>query len=95
MNARGLHDDLGIMSPGCDGVQVPLQRGCNELVVAVPEYSGGWAFWARLDAVSHDEFPRGLTLDVPPKTVVAIRSVVRGPLADVRHVSLLQPLARA
>lgn len=28
---------------------LPLQRGKNELVFAVTEYTGGWAFWARLD----------------------------------------------
>jgi hypothetical protein len=66
MNAQGLRDDLGIMSPGGDAVYLPLQRGRNELVVAVAEYCG-WAFWTRLDALSHDEFPRGLTLDVSPR----------------------------
>jgi hypothetical protein len=57
MNAQGLRDDLGIMSPVGDPVRLPLQRGRNELVVAVTEYSGGCAFWPRLDAVGHDEFP--------------------------------------
>jgi Tol biopolymer transport system component len=28
---------------------LPLKRGRNELVFAVTEYTGGWAFWARLD----------------------------------------------
>ena len=28
---------------------LPLGRGRNELVMAVAEYTGGWAFWARLD----------------------------------------------
>jgi hypothetical protein len=28
---------------------LPLQRGRNELVFAVTEYTGGWAYWARLD----------------------------------------------
>jgi len=54
---QGLRDDLGVMSPVGDAVQLPLQRGRNELVVAVPGYSGGWAFWPGLDAVGHDEFP--------------------------------------
>jgi hypothetical protein len=37
MNAQGVRDDLGIMSPGSDAVSVPLQRGRNELVVAATE----------------------------------------------------------
>lgn len=49
MNPQGLRDNLGLMSPGGDAVYLPLKRGRNELVVAVTEYSGGWAFWARLD----------------------------------------------
>lgn len=49
MNPQGLRDGLGVMSPGGDAVYLPLKRGANELVVAVTEYSGGWAFWARLD----------------------------------------------
>lgn len=49
MNASGVRDDLGVMSPGGDAVYLPLKRGRNELVVAVTEYTGGWAFWARLD----------------------------------------------
>jgi hypothetical protein len=52
MNAQGLRDDLGIMSPVGDAVYLPLERGRNELVFAVTEYSGGWAYWARLDPVS-------------------------------------------
>jgi hypothetical protein len=32
-----------------DAVYLPLVRGRNELVFAVTEYSGGWAFMARLD----------------------------------------------
>lgn len=30
-------------------VYLPLKRGRNELVFAVTEYTGGWAYWARLD----------------------------------------------
>ena len=56
MNAQDFRGDLGIMSPGGDAVYLPLKRGRNELVVAVTEYSGGWAFWARLD-----DGPRALT----------------------------------
>jgi hypothetical protein len=51
MNAQDFRGDLGLMSPvGGDAVYLPFKRGRNELVVAVTEYSGGWAFWARLDA---------------------------------------------
>jgi tRNA threonylcarbamoyladenosine modification (KEOPS) complex Cgi121 subunit len=32
-----------------DAVDLPLKKGGNEIVFAVTEYSGGWAFWARLD----------------------------------------------
>lgn len=49
MNPQYLRDDMGVMSRGGDAVYLPLKRGPNELVVAVTEYSGGWAFWARLD----------------------------------------------
>lgn len=49
MNAQFFRD-LGVMSTGGDAVYLPLRRGRNEIVVAVTEYSGGWAFWARLDA---------------------------------------------
>ena len=47
MNPQNLRDDLGIMSRRGDAVYLPLKRGRNEIVVAVTEYSGGWAFWAR------------------------------------------------
>lgn len=50
MNAQGFRDDLGVMSPGGDAVYLPLKRGRNEIVVAVTEFSGGWAFWAKLDS---------------------------------------------
>jgi len=49
MNAQNFRDDLGVMSPGGDAVYLPLKRGRNEIILAVLEYSGGWAFWARLD----------------------------------------------
>src|SRR5688500_15966677 len=47
MNPQNLRDDLGVMSRRGDAVYLPLKRGRNEIVVAVTEYSGGWAFWAR------------------------------------------------
>ena len=49
MNAQGLRDGLGIMTPLGDAVYLPLKRGHNDLVIAVTEYSGGWAYWAKLD----------------------------------------------
>ena len=41
--------DLGVMDLEGDAVYLPLKKGGNEIVFAVTEYSGGWAFWARLD----------------------------------------------
>ncbi len=41
--------DLGVMDREGDAVYLPLKKGGNEIVFAVTEYSGGWAFWARLD----------------------------------------------
>ena len=52
MNPQGLRDNLGLMPSDGDAVFLPLKRGRNELVVAVTEYSGGWAFAARLDPAS-------------------------------------------
>ena len=49
MNPAGLRDDLGIMARTGDAVYLPLRRGRNEIVLAVIEYTGGWAFGARLD----------------------------------------------
>jgi hypothetical protein len=41
--------DLGGMDMEGDAGYLPLKKGANEVVFAVTEYSGGWAFWARLD----------------------------------------------
>ena len=49
MNPQGLRDDLGIMSFIGDAVYVPLTKGRNEIVFAVIEVGGGWAFGAKLD----------------------------------------------
>jgi hypothetical protein len=49
MNPAGLRDDLALMAPVGDAVYLPLVKGANELVFAVIEYTGGWAFGARLD----------------------------------------------
>lgn len=49
MNAQFFRGD-GIMSRIGDAVYLPLEAGRNEIVLAVTEFTGGWAFWARLDA---------------------------------------------
>ena len=40
---------LGIMNPENDAVYLPLQRGRNELLLAVSELGGGWGFICRLE----------------------------------------------
>jgi hypothetical protein len=40
---------LGVMARAGDAVYLPLKRGRNELVFAVIECTGGWAFSGRLD----------------------------------------------
>jgi hypothetical protein len=40
---------LGVMARVGDAVYLPLRKGRNELVFAVIECTGGWAFSARLD----------------------------------------------
>jgi hypothetical protein len=52
MNASRLRSsDLGLSAMDRVGsaLYLPLQQGKNELVFAVTEFTGGWAFWARLD----------------------------------------------
>ncbi len=49
MNPGGLRSNLGVMAKIGDAVYLPLRRGRNELVFAVIECTGGWAFSARLD----------------------------------------------
>jgi hypothetical protein len=49
MNPQGFRDDLGIMARAGDAVYVPLKKGQNEIVIAVIEIGGGWAFGATLD----------------------------------------------
>ena len=41
--------DLGVMDMEGDAVYLPLKKGKNEIAFAVTEYSGGWAFFGRLD----------------------------------------------
>jgi hypothetical protein len=39
---------LGIMNPEDDAVYLPLQKGRNELMLAISELGGGWGFICRL-----------------------------------------------
>jgi hypothetical protein len=48
MNPGGLRG-LGVMAKVGDAVYLPLRRGKNELVFAVIQCTGGWAFSGRLD----------------------------------------------
>jgi hypothetical protein len=49
MNPGGLRSNLGVMARTGDAVYLPLRRGQNQIVFAVVECTGGWAFSARLD----------------------------------------------
>ena len=49
MNPGGLRADLAVMARVGDAVYLPLRKGRNQLVFAVVECTGGWAFGARLD----------------------------------------------
>ena len=49
MNPGGLRSTLGVMAHEGDVVYLPLRRGANELVFAVVQLTGGWAFAARLE----------------------------------------------
>jgi len=42
---------LGIVNPENDAVYLPLKKGSNELLLAVSELGGGWAFICRLAEV--------------------------------------------
>jgi hypothetical protein len=48
MNPSGLRGQ-GIMDRIGDAVYLPLTKGRNEVVFAVTEFTGGWAYWARID----------------------------------------------
>ena len=50
MNPGGLRNGLGVMAKAGDAVYLPLTRGQNQLVFAVVEGTGGWAYSARLDS---------------------------------------------
>lgn len=49
-SAQGFRDPgfLGIVNPENDAIFLPLQKGSNELVLAVSELGGGWGFICRL-----------------------------------------------
>jgi len=49
MNPGGLRTTLPSMALAGDAVYLPLRRGRNEVVFAVMEVTGGWAFAGRLD----------------------------------------------
>jgi len=49
MNPGGLRG-IGVMARVGDAVYLPLKRGRNQVVFAVIECTGGWAFSARLDS---------------------------------------------
>jgi len=49
MNPGGLRSNLGVMAQVGDAVYLPLKKGSNQLVFAVIECTGGWAFSGRLD----------------------------------------------
>jgi hypothetical protein len=49
MNPGGLRSNLGVMAKVGDAVYLPLRKGQNQIVLAVIDLTGGWAFSARLD----------------------------------------------
>jgi hypothetical protein len=49
MNPGGLRTPLGTMAHVGDGIYLPLRAGRNELVYAVMDLTGGWAFSGRMD----------------------------------------------
>ena len=55
-SAQGFRDPgfLGIVNPENDAVYLPLNKGSNELVLAVSELGGGWGFICRLADVETD-----------------------------------------
>ena len=50
MNPGGLRNTLGVMAKVGDAVYLPLKRGQNQIVFAVIDCTGGWAFSAKLDS---------------------------------------------
>jgi hypothetical protein len=70
MNPGGLRN-LGVMARVGDAVYLSLRRGRNQLVFAVIQCTGGWAFSARLD-------PTGLAIEARSQTLPAVAEVVNG-----------------
>ena len=54
MNPGGLRG-IGVMARAGDAVYLPLRRGPNELVFAVIQLTGGWAFSARMAPAKGEE----------------------------------------
>ena len=54
-SAQGFRDPgfLGIVNPENDVVYLPLNKGSNELVLAVSELGGGWGFICRLESLEN------------------------------------------
>jgi hypothetical protein len=50
MNPGGLRSNLGVMARSGDALYLPLRKGRNQIVLAVIQATGGWAFSARLDS---------------------------------------------
>jgi hypothetical protein len=51
INPDGLRRNLGVMAKAGDAVYLPLTRGRNDVIVAVIECTGGWAFSAMVDSL--------------------------------------------
>ncbi len=88
MNPGGLRG-LGVMAKAGDAVYLPLARGPNQLVFAVMQSTGGWAFSARLD-------PSRARSETAAQTLPAVTEVVNGraetvTYRGVRAVKLVPP----
>jgi hypothetical protein len=57
LSAQGFRDPgfLGIVNPENDSIYLPLQKGSNELILAVSELGGGWGFICRLVDLSNTD----------------------------------------
>ena len=51
-DVKEIHElnDLGLLDGEADAIYLLLNRGDNELLLAVTEYFGGWGFLGRLDS---------------------------------------------
>ena len=89
MNPGGLRG-LGVMARAGDAVYLPLRRGRNELVFAVIQCTGGWAFSARLGRRAQRERE---TLPAIAQQSLNGRDRRSSPIAASRAVKLV-PAAR-